>query len=580
MAEPFEKRGKWWSAFKDRHGRWRYLPLKARTRTEARRLNNELQVREDRIREGLDVPKQENLDATFGDLVTWWLENRLRKTRAYDRCVGTVRKHILEDKVARLAPGEVTPGRVDNFLSDKENEVSASTVNHLRAYIRRAFNAARAAERFHGPNPVTRDVGKRKVPRRKPLFLKPEWVPLVLDNVPPQWRGAFATGIYAGLRKGEIIALKKADVDLENRLLYVRRSNQADITKGGHEDGIPIAEELLPYLREALGSPGEWLFPKADGSQHPENVDLVSIIRTALRKARIVTGFVHKCRRKGCGHQEESADGTQRRCPKCSMKMWPVGKVIPIRFHDTRHTTASLLIMFGANPAAVQRILRHSDIRVTMDLYAHLAPNYLRDEINRLSFRPKAAPETASDETAVATANGAPSSSELPRFTSPVLPPADDAALGAIGGSEKGPLVQGLSSVGVAGFEPTTSCSQNRRATSCATPRCRPPSPAWAEGILHYFSLVGARLAASARPSSSSAADSLSRRVIAGAVMSTFPSRRVAAVSGSARSLVSRSRMVIAAAVMSTPRPLTGPAPRGAARRPGPALAPPRASSR
>jgi hypothetical protein len=91
---------------------------------------------------------------------------------------------------------------------------------------------------------------------------------------------------------------------------------------------------------------------------------------------------------------------------------------------------------------------------------------------------------------------------------------------------------------------------------------------------------VGARLAASARPSSSSAADSLSRRVIAGAVMSTFPSRRVAAVSGSARSLVSRSRMVIAAAVMSTPRPLTGPAPRGAARRPGPALAPPRASSR
>ena len=32
------------------------------------------------------------------------------------------------------------------------------------------------------------------------------------------------------------------------------------------------------------------------------------------------------------------------------MKLWPVGKVIPIRFHDTRHTTASLLMMFGANP--------------------------------------------------------------------------------------------------------------------------------------------------------------------------------------------------------------------------------------
>ena len=72
-----------------------------------------------------------------------------------------------------------------------------------------------------------------------------------------------------------------------------------------------------------------------------------------------------------------------------SMKLWPVGKVIPIRFHDTRHTTASLLMMFGANPAAVQRILRHSDIRVTMDVYGHLAPGYLRTEIDRLSFRPK-----------------------------------------------------------------------------------------------------------------------------------------------------------------------------------------------
>ena len=48
---------------------------------------------------------------------------------------------------------------------------------------------------------------------------------------------------------------------------------------------------------------------------------------------------------------------------------------------------ASLLIMFGANPAAVQRILRRSDIRVTMDVYGYLAPGYLRSEIDRLSFR-------------------------------------------------------------------------------------------------------------------------------------------------------------------------------------------------
>ena len=40
-------------------------------------------------------------------------------------------------------------------------------------------------------------------------------------------------------------------------------------------------------------------------------------------------------------------------CPECNMKLWPKAKVRPIRFHDMRHTTASLLTMAGANPAAV-----------------------------------------------------------------------------------------------------------------------------------------------------------------------------------------------------------------------------------
>jgi hypothetical protein len=142
-----------------------------------------------------------------------------------------------------------------------------------------------------------------------------------------------------------------------------------------------------------------------------------------------------------------------------------------IRFHDTRHTTASLLIMFGANPAAVQRILRHSDIRVTMDLYTHLAPNYLRDEINRLSFRPKPELEQPAPEAARAVANSARSDCELHGFTSPVLPPGLDTPLAGSGHPQKALATSAVAFVGVAGFEPTTSCSQSRRATSCATPR-------------------------------------------------------------------------------------------------------------
>jgi hypothetical protein len=120
MAEPFTKAGKWYSAFKDRHGRWRYLVLKAATKTEARRQNAELELREDRIRRGIESAPLENVDETFGDLLTWWMEHRLRRTRAYRQCAGTVRRHLLASKLARLAPAEITPGKVEDFLSAKE----------------------------------------------------------------------------------------------------------------------------------------------------------------------------------------------------------------------------------------------------------------------------------------------------------------------------------------------------------------------------------------------------------------------------------------------------------------------------
>ena len=61
----------------------------------------------------------------------------------------------------------------------------------------------------------------------------------------------------------------------------------------------------------------------------------------------------------------------------------------PFRFHDLRRTTASLLMMAGANVAAVEGILRHKDPRITREVYGHLAPDYLRSEIDRLRLTPQ-----------------------------------------------------------------------------------------------------------------------------------------------------------------------------------------------
>jgi hypothetical protein len=172
-------------------------------------------------------------------------------------------------------------------------------------------------------------------------------------------------------------------------LLTVARSYGRDTTKGGHADVIPIARELVAFLRDAIErSPSALVFPADDGSMRSSHTPLEDVLRRAMRHAGIVLGYLHVCRKKGCIHRERAADAALRRCPVHTMKLWPKAELRPIRFHDLRHTTASLLMMAGANTVAVQRILRHRDPRLTVDVYGHLAPNYLRSEIDRLKFYP------------------------------------------------------------------------------------------------------------------------------------------------------------------------------------------------
>ena len=334
------------------------------------------------------------------------------------------------------------------FLLKKGREALApQTLNHLRGYLSRAFSAARKTGRYVGENPVNL-VGRRKVPRRPPDFLKAEEVPALLKALDPRWRPLFATAIYAGLRKGELAGLRKADIDLNARLLTVARSYDRDTTKGGHADRIPIAAELVPYLEQAIAaSSSEYVFPGQDGSMMDRETGLEHVLRRALGRAGIVTGWRHVCRRKGCGHVEKAPDTALRHCPKDGCKLWPKPVVRPIRFHDTRHSTASLLMMSGANPAAVQRIMRHSDPKLTSEVYGHLAPEYLRAEVDRLAFeQPRALLEAPKAQTQVE--NRTPF---VPRLSpNSIETPASQIT------SEKIQTVSTASQARQAGLEPTT----------------------------------------------------------------------------------------------------------------------------
>jgi integrase len=149
------------------------------------------------------------------------------------------------------------------------------------------------------------------------------------------------------------------------------------------------------------------------------------VLRRALAHAGIVAEYLHVCRKKGCGHAESAQDPGLRHCPKDRMKLWPKAKVRPIRFHDLRHTTASLLMMAGANPASVQKILRYSNVKTTTTVYGHLLPGYLRSEIDRLSFEPE-----GSKSAAAASSDSPPVAADGKKFATHLLPAREKGSIG------------------------------------------------------------------------------------------------------------------------------------------------------
>jgi len=189
------------------------------------------------------------------------------------------------------------------------------------------------------------------------------------------------------------------------------------------------------------------LHRKPDGSRMRKDVRLESTLRRALARAGIVIGYEHVCRHKDCTHRERANNDALRRCPSHKHKLWPTPVVRPIRFHDLRHTTASLLMMAGANAMAVQRILRHHDPRITTEIYGHLEPGYLRTEIDRLRFAPAPVPQRPEDARALASA---------PPFAASLL---HDAPMGPL---RPGPDAEGSKQLSLltrarhAGVEPAT----------------------------------------------------------------------------------------------------------------------------
>jgi hypothetical protein len=185
----------------------------------------------------------------------------------------------------------------------------------------------------------------------------------------------------------------------------------------------------LPFIRDAIEhAPSELVFPRADGSMRPIHSAPEKVLRAALKRAGLVDAYDHTCRRASCriegkSYVERHPDDGERRCQRCNMMLWPKAIVRRMRFHDLRHTTAILLMRAGVAAHLVQRILRHRDLRTTLNIYSHLDVEDMRGALANLpAVAAPATPEPSPSEPAVMHATGTTNEIKVLAFSTRLLP--------------------------------------------------------------------------------------------------------------------------------------------------------------
>jgi integrase len=390
VSRLYQRLGGWTVDYSDERGVRRRKKLSGVTsKREAAAQLAELVAQVTRRRLGLE-PAPVSVRSTVWQVCEWWLTYRCPAASKNNER-RRLTKHLRDTDLGRMPVAQARAAHFEAWFSDLELEpapgrkaLSPASINHLRAKVRTAFERARREDVFTGKNPI-HDTRARRVPKRVYETLSAEEAAQVLAKVTPQWRGFVAAAVYLGLRKGEIAGLRKSDVDLKAMMLRVARSYSRETTKGGHGDLLPIPEVMRPHLEVALQSPGLVLFGDERGRMRKYHSKPDVVLRRAIKNAGIVIGYRLICRRCTTDGKLKAEVVPTRPvpappCPVCaSRRIWVTPLPRYVRFHDLRHSTATILLREGVDAHRVQKLMRHSSFETTSKTYAHLIVDDLRE---------------------------------------------------------------------------------------------------------------------------------------------------------------------------------------------------------
>jgi integrase len=251
--------------------------------------------------------------------------------RSYEQ---SLRLYLLDDlgsaKLADIGRRDVQDVADRLLAKGLDPSTARNAVMPLRAIYRRALARGEVSV-----NPTT-GLELPAVRGRRDRIASPEEAAKLIEALPEGDRALWATALYAGLRRGELMGLTWEDIDLAAGVIRVERSYDPT-------SGTTVAPKSAAGTRK---------------------VPIASVLREHL--------IAHKLR---SGRSDglvfgRSADAPRRR----AAKVWRAAGLDPIGLHESRHTFASLMIAAGVNAKALSTYMGHSSITITLDRYGHLMP--------------------------------------------------------------------------------------------------------------------------------------------------------------------------------------------------------------
>lgn len=316
---------------------------------------------------------------TFGEWADKWLDiycagNAYNTKKQKEHCINVLKSMTIGDELlSELELSELKPLHIQQILNAREG-MSKSTIRITKQVLKNILVTA-CDNGFMDETPY-KNIREPKGGYTGHRALEKWEIGIITENWSEHRAGVWAMlMLYAGLRRGELIALATSDIDLDNRIIHVNKSVyfegnspvcKSTKTEAGNRD-IPIVGPLYEVLK---GVTGDFVCKSANGKQLTE---------TAFKRGW--DGFNAMCERAANGLAPFSETNGWRRDIARRTEGY---KVFDVNAHDLRYTFATTLYDAGVDVKTAQYLLGHKDLMTTMKIYTKLSEEKKRFSIDKL----------------------------------------------------------------------------------------------------------------------------------------------------------------------------------------------------